>query len=403
MIVSRVNEKVKLINHVKNVLLIYDGLDYVASLIGNPMCMDHATKLRQRLNFAKFCVEIPVAFSTCKKFGHKAVSCTSNTKTVWVVKETPCDKRKEQTVNVPTEVTKVINVVENNTAAQDSDVISISPATKQPSKPIVQNVNPFQMIEQEEQEEELSTHAQINCQHQYHNDVRGGAFARGSFRGGSATKGGTSSRGGLTVSMGASNRGGSTVVALTTSYVAHAGDADIVSDFIIPANSSAVDGKFFTYTGMRGIFDVQAVADLIVTKASMAEFPALNGQSVSFAVLKYPPGTINPPHTHPRASELLFVLEGSLEVGLVDTTNEYFNQTLQEGDLFIFPKGLVHYQYNSNSKGAIAISAFGSANAGTVSIPRTVFSSGIDTETLAKAFKTDIATIQRIEAGLVPK
>ncbi|KAF9597748.1 hypothetical protein IFM89_021235 [Coptis chinensis] len=37
-----------------------DGLDYVASLIGNPMCMDQATKLRQRLNFAKFCVEVPV-------------------------------------------------------------------------------------------------------------------------------------------------------------------------------------------------------------------------------------------------------------------------------------------------------------------------------------------------------
>ncbi|KAF9589662.1 hypothetical protein IFM89_026819 [Coptis chinensis] len=214
-----------------------DGLDYVASLIGNPMCMNQATKLRQRLNFAKFCVEVPVdheykksvkikmiekemdidleypwipiACSTCKKFGYKAVSCTSNTKTVWAVKETS-DKQKEQTMNVPTEVTKVINVVENNTAAQDSDVISISPATEQPSKPIVQNVNPFQMIEQEEQEEELSTPTQINCQHQHHSDVKCGTSAKGSFRGGYATKGGTSSRGGLTVSMGASNRGGST-------------------------------------------------------------------------------------------------------------------------------------------------------------------------------------------------
>ncbi|KAF9591416.1 hypothetical protein IFM89_004114 [Coptis chinensis] len=46
--------------------------------------------------------------------------------------------------------------------------------------------------------------------HRQFGDVRGGTSARGSFRGGSATKGGTSSRGGLTVSMGASNRGDST-------------------------------------------------------------------------------------------------------------------------------------------------------------------------------------------------
>ncbi|KAF9599693.1 hypothetical protein IFM89_001639 [Coptis chinensis] len=50
---------VKLMNLPKQ-LCTDDGLDYVASLIGNPKCMDQATKLRQRLNFAKFCVEVPV-------------------------------------------------------------------------------------------------------------------------------------------------------------------------------------------------------------------------------------------------------------------------------------------------------------------------------------------------------
>ncbi|KAK3017236.1 hypothetical protein RJ639_005524 [Escallonia herrerae] len=67
-----------------------------------------------------------------------------------------------------------------------------------------------------------------------------------------------------------------------------------------------------------------------VLKASMAEFPALNGQSVSYAVLQFSAGSVNPPHTHPRASELLFLLSGSLEVGFVDTTNKLFTQTLQE-------------------------------------------------------------------------
>jgi quercetin dioxygenase-like cupin family protein len=132
----------------------------------------------------------------------------------------------------------------------------------------------------------------------------------------------------------------------------------------------------------------------------MAEFPALNGQSVSYAFLQYPAGTLNPPHTHPRSAELLFLVDGCLEVGFVDTANKLFTQTLEAGDMFVFPKGLVHYQYNNDPKNlAVAVSSFGSASAGTVSIPSTLFTTGVDSGILAKAFKTDVATIEKIKAG----
>ena len=141
-----------------------------------------------------------------------------------------------------------------------------------------------------------------------------------------------------------------------------------------------------------------------VSKISLAEFPALNGQSVSYAILQFPAGTPNPPHIHPHASELLFLFRGTLQVGFVDTTNKLFNQTLQTGDIFVFPKGLVYFQYNADTQiPALAISAFGSANAGTVSLPNTLFTTGIDDNILAKSFKTDIATIQALQAGLAPK
>ena len=141
-----------------------------------------------------------------------------------------------------------------------------------------------------------------------------------------------------------------------------------------------------------------------VSQISLAEFPALNGQSVSYAILQFPAGTPNPPHIHPRASELLFLFRGTLQVGFVDTTNKLFNQTLQTGDIFVFPKGLVYFQYNADTQiPALAISAFGSANAGTVSLPNTLFTAGIDDNILAKSFKTDIATIQALQAGLAPK
>ncbi|MBA0781984.1 hypothetical protein Gotri_002863, partial [Gossypium trilobum] len=156
--------------------------------------------------------------------------------------------------------------------------------------------------------------------------------------------------------------------------IALAGDPDILSDFLVP-NQNNVDGSFFTYTGMRVLVNQSTFpANFTILKASMVEFPALNGQSVSYAVLQYPASSLNPPHTHPRAAELLFLVDGSLEVGFVDTTNKLFTQSLQAGDMFIFPKGLVHYQYNADpNKPAIAISSFGSANAGTVSLPKTLF------------------------------
>ncbi|KAL2511078.1 Germin-like protein subfamily 2 member 4 [Abeliophyllum distichum] len=194
------------------------------------------------------------------------------------------------------------------------------------------------------------------------------------------------------------------VASLAIVQMAMSGDPDILTDFVLPTNLTNVDGNFFTFTGMRVLLGAPLPPTFKVLKASLAEFPALYGQSVSYAVLLYPAGSVNPVHTHPRSAELLFLAEGALEVGFVDTTNKLFTQTLQSGDLFVFPKGLVHFQYNADAKvPALAFSAFGSANAGTVSLPNTLFNTSIDDNVLALSFKTDLTTIQKLKAGLAPK
>ncbi|CAN0916826.1 Germin-like protein 9-3 [Linum grandiflorum] len=181
------------------------------------------------------------------------------------------------------------------------------------------------------------------------------------------------------------------------------GDPDILTDFIAPPNT-VVDSSFFTFRGFQFLVNgTQMAPTFKVVKASKAEFPALDGQSVSYATLLFPAGTTNPPHTHPRSAELLFVLDGSLQVGFVDTTNKLFTQTLQAGDMFVFPKGLVHFQYNAGKGNAIALSAFGSASAGTVSLPVTLFATNMDDTVLAKSFKTDVSVIQGLKAGLAVK
>jgi hypothetical protein len=68
----------------------------------------------------------------------------------------------------------------------------------------------------------------------------------------------------------------------------------------------------------------------------------------------------------------------------------------------MFPEGPV--QYNADIKNpAISISSFRRANAGTVSVPASVFANGIDGVVLAKAFKTDVPATQKIKAGLAAK
>ncbi|KAK4255255.1 hypothetical protein QN277_008274 [Acacia crassicarpa] len=179
-----------------------------------------------------------------------------------------------------------------------------------------------------------------------------------------------------------------------------AGDPDILVDYIAP---DKVDGDFFTFTGFRTLTHPPPPT-FTVTKASMKEFPVLLGQSVSYAALQFPAGSINPPHTHPRSSELLLLVEGTLQVGFVDTTNKLFTSTLKTGDMFLFPKGLVHFQHNAaNNFPALALSAFGSANPGTVSIPSTLFNSSIDDNVLALAFRTDVATIRTLKKGFSSK
>lgn len=191
------------------------------------------------------------------------------------------------------------------------------------------------------------------------------------------------------------------ITTLSISKTAVGGDPDILTDFILPPNAPPPTGNFFTYTGFRSLLTAPIPPKFQVVKAAVEQFPALNGQSVSLAALIYPPGSVNPVHAHPRAAELLFLRQGRLEVGFVDTTNKLYCQTLHEGDLFVFPKGLVHFQYNADGKKpAVAYSAFGSANAGTVSLPNALFNSTIDDTVLALSFKTDVATVHKLKAAL---
>lgn len=187
---------------------------------------------------------------------------------------------------------------------------------------------------------------------------------------------------------------------LAVFQIATANDAEILTDFQLPLNVKSVDANYFTFTGARSLVGAPPPSVFNELLANFENFPSLRGQGVSASILRYPGGGINPLHSHPRSAELFVLVSGNLQVGFIDTNNKFYNQTLQAGDLFLFPKGLVHFQWNFDlGNPAIAVSLYGSANAGIVSFPVNLFASGIGDGVLAQSFRTDVPTVQKIKAG----
>ena len=139
-----------------------------------------------------------------------------------------------------------------------------------------------------------------------------------------------------------------------------------------------------------------------VTLLNANRIPGLNTLGISMARVDYAPFGLNPPHIHPRATEILTVLEGSLYVGFVTSNpdNKLFTKMLTKGDVFVFPQGLIHFQFNHGTKNAVALAALSSQNPGLITIANAVFGSkpAISDDVLAKAFQVDEKTVHRIQA-----
>ena len=138
-----------------------------------------------------------------------------------------------------------------------------------------------------------------------------------------------------------------------------------------------------------------------VTNVNVDTFPGLNTLGISLARIDFAPYGQNPPHSHPRGTEILVVLEGTLFVGFVtsNTDNRLFTKTLNKGDVFVFPVGLIHFQVNVGKTNAIAISGLSSQNAGAITIANAVFGSNppINPDVLTKAFQLDKKVVKYLQ------
>jgi len=172
-----------------------------------------------------------------------------------------------------------------------------------------------------------------------------------------------------------------------------------VNGFACKGAATAVADDFF-FKGLNIPGTLNAVGSS-VTPVNVAQIAGLNTLGVALARIDFAPFGINPPHLHPRASEILTVLEGQLLVGFVTSApgNRLISKVLNQGDVFVFPQGLIHFQRNTGHLRAVALVGFGSQNPGVITIANTVFGSNPDipSDILATAFQLDVKTVQQLQ------
>ena len=175
-----------------------------------------------------------------------------------------------------------------------------------------------------------------------------------------------------------------------------------VNGFTCKENVSAED---FFFVGLAKPGLTNNTFGSLVTAANVQKIPGLNTLGVSMSRIDYAPGGLNPPHTHPRATEMVFVLEGQLDVGFITTANVLISKTIKVGETFVFPKGLVHFQKNNDQVPAAVIAAFNSQLPGTQSIAATLFSAQppVPDHVLTKAFQVGTKEVRKIKSRFAPK
>ncbi|XP_028783694.1 germin-like protein subfamily 1 member 7 [Neltuma alba] len=205
------------------------------------------------------------------------------------------------------------------------------------------------------------------------------------------------------------------LLALASSF-ASAFDPSPLQDFCVGVNDTKlgvfVNGRFckdpklveaedFFFRIMEG--NTSNPLGSQVTQVSVDRFPGLNTLGISLARIDYAPNGVNPPHIHPRATEVLTVLEGTLMVGFVASNqndNRFFTKVLNKGEVFIFPFSMIHFQINIGRGNAVALSSLSSQNPGVITIAKAVFGSKppVPSDILSKAFRVNkdiIALLQK--------
>ncbi|KAL7098628.1 hypothetical protein ACP275_09G029700 [Erythranthe tilingii] len=204
----------------------------------------------------------------------------------------------------------------------------------------------------------------------------------------------------------------------------HSSDPDPLQDFCIadlksppsingypckPTVNVTSDDFFFDGLSKEGN-TTNSPMKSFVTHGHVLAFPGLNTLGMSMNRLDIAVGGVTHPHTHPRATECGVVVKGKMLVGLITSANNVvYSKNLSAGQVFVIPRGLVHFQMNVGRGNVLVFTSFNSHFPGTVQISKSLFASkpsgnnGVNVvpdEVLMKAFQVNKTVVDEIKSNL---
>ncbi|KAI4639881.1 uncharacterized protein J4E78_010783 [Alternaria triticimaculans] len=153
--------------------------------------------------------------------------------------------------------------------------------------------------------------------------------------------------------------------------------------------------------------------------STINNFPALGSTGLAAAVGFVNPCGLNTPHWHPRSNEFLTVTQGTLIGALLLENDSGFGNvvggappvrgpykqietTLSNYTGMLFPRGLIHWQFNPECEPAVFVAGFDVNDPGRVEAARGFFSGTPDEVLEASAGYSEFLTPEQI-AGLRPQ
>ncbi|KAM7258723.1 hypothetical protein ACFE04_014464 [Oxalis oulophora] len=164
--------------------------------------------------------------------------------------------------------------------------------------------------------------------------------------------------------------------------------------------TASVTENDFVFSGIAKPGNTANIIKAAVSPAFAAQFPGLNGLGISAARLDLAVGGVIPMHTHPAASEVLIVIEGTIKAGFISSANAVYVKTLFKGDVMVFPKGLLHFQINSGSVPAIAFVSFSSHNPGLQILDYALFGNELPSELVETTTFLDDVQVKKLKKVL---
>ncbi|XP_014515269.1 germin-like protein 8-14 [Vigna radiata var. radiata] len=124
--------------------------------------------------------------------------------------------------------------------------------------------------------------------------------------------------------------------------------------------------------------------------------PMLNGLGISASLGEIEQGGFVPLHED-DANEIVMVIKGQLDVGILKP-RKAFRNTLIPGNIFLFPKELLHYLINSGPGKAVFAAAFSSPNPVFRLLYEELFANDVPSRILSQVIFLDKHQVRKFKA-----